>query len=238
MGTRKKGCYSKPTMKPTILALLLSFPLSAGAVDKSQLHVAKIFSLPKLQENYKSQVSLDAEIVQEIYQASLARTKTSKGSLKLAKPHFVRWEIYEPEANVTVSNGRKLWYFTPDARGKGKGQVIVRKAGSLTQQPLFRILTGLARLDQEFKVDKMDEVSGVLPQETWTRLVLVPLKKMGDIKEVELKVSSDYLIHELLTENENGNKTKITLQNQTLGAKLPPALFEFKPPADTEVVQQ
>lgn len=225
-------------MKLTIFALLLILPFSAKAVDKAKLAPMKVFSLPKLQEKYKSQASLDAEIVQEIYQASLARTKSSKGSLKLAKPHFVRWEIYEPEANVTVSNGRKLWYYTPDARGKGKGQVIVRKAGSLTQQPLFRILTGLSRLDQEFVIDKLEEVNGVLPQEKWTRLVLKPMKKMGDIKEVELKVGPDYLIRELLTENDNGNKTKIALQNQTLGAKLPPALFEFKPPADTEVVQQ
>jgi outer membrane lipoprotein-sorting protein len=60
---------------------------------------------------------------------------------------------------------------------------------------------------------------------------------MGDIQAVQLKVDAKYLIRELITETETGNKTKITLQNQVLGAKLPPALFEFKPPADTEVLQ-
>ena len=70
-----------------------------------------------------------------------------------------------------------------------------------------------------------------------SELVLKPQKRMGDIVTVRLKVDPKYLIRELITETETGNKTKITLQNQVLGAKLPPALFEFKPPADTEVLQ-
>ena len=49
-------------------------------------------------------------------------------NLKLSKPNLARWEIYEPEASVMVSDGHKLSYYTPDARGKGKGQVIERKA--------------------------------------------------------------------------------------------------------------
>lgn len=195
------------------------------------------FSLAKLQGAYKDSASLEADFLQEVYQASLGRTKSSKGSLKLSKPSSARWEIYEPEASVMVSNGRKLWYYTPDARGKGKGQVIERKSTELEHQPLFRILTGQSPLDKEFKVEKNEPVDGASPEEKWTELVLKPTKKMGDVATVQLKVDSKYLIRELITESTTGNKTKITLQNQVLGAKLPPALFEFKPPADTEVLQ-
>jgi outer membrane lipoprotein carrier protein len=195
------------------------------------------FSLAKLQSSYKKTASLEADFLQEVYQASLGRTKTSKGSLKLSKPNLARWEIYEPEASVMVSNGRKLSYYTPDARGKGKGQVIERRSTDLQNQPLFRILTGQSALDSEFTIEKNTPVDGAEPGEKWTELVLKPAKKMGDVATVQLKVDSKYLIRELITESETGNKTKITLQNQVLGAKLPPALFEFKPPADTEVLQ-
>ena len=87
------------------------------------------------------------------------------------------------------------------------------------------------------QVHAFDDVDAVAAGEPWTELVLKPRKKMGDIQAVQLKVDAKYLIRELITETETGNKTKITLQNQVLGAKLPPALFEFKPPADTEVLQ-
>jgi outer membrane lipoprotein carrier protein len=211
-----------------LILLLTSLPIFASS---------PAFNLEKLQSAYKKNASLEADFLQEVYQASLGRTKTSKGSLKLSKPNFARWEIYEPEASVMVSNGRKLSYFTPDARGKGKGQVIERKASDLAKQPLFRILTGQSTLNKEFKIEKSTQVEGTDKGEKWTDLVLKPQRKMGDVVTVRLKVDSKYLIREMITETETGNKTKITLQNQVLGAKLPPALFEFKPPADTEVLQ-
>lgn len=219
----------------SVLALLyVSGP--AFAVDKAKLPAKKAFSLEKLQRSYKKNASLEADFLQEVYQASLARTKTSKGTLKLSKPNLVRWEIHEPEASVLVSNGRKVFYYTPDARGKGKGQVIQKKTTELERQPLFRILTGSSPLHKEFKVVKMEEQPNLTSGDKWTQITLKPLKPMGDIEQVLLQVDGKYLIQELITENLSGNKTKITLQNQVLGAKLPPALFEFKPPADTEVL--
>ncbi|MGZ3650479.1 MAG: outer membrane lipoprotein chaperone LolA [Bdellovibrionota bacterium] len=214
-----------------LISLFMMYPAYAAKRRKGS------FSLARLQKSYKSSASLEADFLQEVYQASLGRTKTSKGSIKLSKPNLARWEIYEPEASVMVSNGHKLSYYTPDARGKGKGQVIERKATELEHQPLFRILTGNAPLDLEFKIEKNTEVDGTAEGEKWTELVLKPQKKISDIATVQLKVDSKYLIREMITESDTGNKTKITLQNQVLGAKLPPALFEFKPPADTEVLQ-
>lgn len=219
----------------SLLALIL-VPSDAYAAKKPAAKAKTPFSLEKLQQSYKKNASLEADFVQEVYQASLARTKTSKGTLKLSKPNLVRWEIHEPEASVLVSNGRKVFYYTPDARGKGKGQVIQKKTTELEKQPLFRILTGSSPLHKEFKVEKLEVLPGATEGEKRTELTLKPLKAMGDIDRVLLQVDGKYLIQELITQNQSGNKTKITLQNQVLGAKLPPALFEFKPPADTEVL--
>lgn len=208
---------------------------AAAAKPKEKAEMPK-FSLSKLQKSYKGMQSLEADILQEVYQASLGRTKTSKGNLKLSKPNFVRWEIEEP-ASVLVSNGSKLFYYVPDALGKGRGQVTISKANQLAKQPLFRILTGASSLAKEFKIEKESQVDGAKEGEKWTELVLTPQKKLNDIVKVALKVDSKYLIRELTTENESGNKTKISLQNQALGSKLPPALFDFKPPPGSEILQ-
>lgn len=210
-----------------LFTLLFSLPALA-ATDKK----APAFSLGKLQSVYKSTGSVDAEFTQEVYQASLARTKTSQGSLRLSKPGLVRWEIQEPEASVMVSDGRKVSYFTPDARGKGKGQVIERKATELQKQPIFRILTGEAPLDQEFTLVGKPQKEGQI-----TSLELAPKKPMADLATLKLRVGAKYLIEELILETQSGNKTKITLRNQSLGDKLPPALFQFKAPPGTEVVR-
>lgn len=216
---------------------LLGFAPISRAVDKAQIAATPQLSLAKLQSSYKQAGSVAADFTQEVYQASLARTKTSQGSLKLSKPNFVRWETEAPEASVMVSDGRKVSYFTPDARGKGKGQVIERKAGELERQPIFRILTGSSPLDKEFTLEKQEDIAGVNPEAKITVVTLKPKKPMGDLERAKLKVNSKYLIEELILEAQSGNTTKITLQNQTLGAKLPGALFQFKAPPGTEVVK-
>ncbi|MGZ3693193.1 MAG: LolA family protein [Bdellovibrionota bacterium] len=220
-------------LKALYILLLIATP--SHAVTKNL--ATKKISLDKLQKTYKNKASLEADFIQEVYQASLARTKTSKGNIRLSKPNFVRWEVSEPEASVMVSNGRRVSYFTPDARGKGKGQVIERAASELERQPLFRILTGNAPLSKEFIITKQETVEGITKGEKLRNLSMKPKKPMGDISEVRLQIDSKYLIRELNLENENGNKTKITLQNQNLGDKLPTALFDFKAPEGTEVLK-
>jgi outer membrane lipoprotein carrier protein len=235
MGAKEKRCYSGAMLKA--FALFLLFAVPAHAVDKSKISTVKKISLDKLQNTYKNKASLESDFIQEVYQASLARYKTSKGNIRLSKPSFVRWEVSEPEASVMVSNGRKVSYFNPDARGKGKGQVIERAASELERQPLFRILTGSAPLTKEFTIVKQEKMPGITKGETLTELTLKPKKSMGDISQVRLQVDAKYLIRELNLENENGNKTKITLQNQSLGDKLPTALFDFKAPEGTEIIR-
>lgn len=210
---------------------------SAIAVDKSKLNTEKPISLTKIQKKYKNAGSLEADFTQEVYQATLARTKTSKGSFKLSKPNFVRWEIYEPESSLMVSNGRKLYYFNPDARGKGKGQVIERKGTELEKQPIFQILSGTSPLDRQFKVEKIEKNAGLIKEAEATAVHLKPKISMGDLNSVVLRLNKKLMIEEILLEHESGNKTKITLHNQALGAKFPAELFEFKPPAETEVLK-
>ena len=229
----KEGCIVVPMKSKFLLSTGLLISTICFAADKD----GPKFSLAKLQSTYKTAASMEANFSQEVYQASLARTKTSGGTIKLSKPNLVLWTTESPEATVMVSDGRKVSYFTPDARGKGKGQVIEKKAAELERQPIFRILTGASALDKEFTVVKQSLVSGAGDEATSTQIWLKPKKAMADLEQAQITVNDKYLIQEIILENQNGNRTKITLQNQTLGAKLPGALFQFKAPPGTEVVK-
>lgn len=211
------------------LGLFLALSAVAGAPAAKKV---KIFSAEKLEQTLRDAGSLEAEFLQEVYQASLGRTKTSSGSISLSKPDRMRWETYKPEASLTVSNGRKLWYFTPALDSKGKGQVMEHSASRLKEQPVFRLLTGQAQLLKEFRLLEAPYQEGKF------RVQLKPVKPMGDLSLVRLEVTDKYLISEILLENKSGNRTKISLQNVKVGSKLPPVLFDFKPPPGAELIQE
>lgn len=223
-------------MKRTALALFL---VSFGAHALAPEAKAPKVSLAKLQISYRDAATLRADFVQEVFQATLARTKTSTGEIYLKKPNLFRWEVKEPEASHTVSDGKKLHYFTPNAGAKGKGQVIVRPSRDLTRQPLFQILTGTTALQEEFLVLKSERIDGIVAGESETRLTLQPKKSTHwqEVDEIALTVSSKYLISEINILHTSGNKTRIRLQNQTLGSKLSPKLFHFSAPQGAEVIQ-
>lgn len=225
-------------MKKLILSLIIATIGSAHPTTARAITPEKRlkFSLSQLQETYAKSQSLEADIIQEVYQASLGRTKTSQGNIRLTKPNKMRWETYKPEENVTVSDGSKLWYYNPKANA-GKGQAVAHSAREITSQPLYRILSGSAKLDKEFKIEKLEHVKGIAKGLERYIVVLKPLKPMGDLEKAQLTIDSKYLISELLLENSSGNRTKISLQNQALGTKFPSTLFNFTPPPGTEILK-
>lgn len=191
------------------------------------------FSLKRIERNYQKSGSVQADFEQEVFQATLSRTKSSRGKLLISKPDKVRWEIYAPEKTVMVSNGRKLYYYSPDAGVDGKGQVIVRPAKLLARHAVIQILNGSIPMDREFKLKKVEK------QAKGVRLVTVaPKKQLSDIEQVEMVVDGKSRIIGLTLQHHSGNRTKIRLKNLKLGDKLPTTLFEFKPPEGVEVLQE
>ncbi len=197
---------------------------------------ANHFSLTKLQNIYRAAESMEADFVQEVYQASLARTKSSSGNIRVAKPNKIRWETYKPDDSVMVSDGVKLWYFNPKSNN-GKGQVIEHSARDLASQPIYQILTGQAELTKEFEVLKITKEHGIAKGAAISVVSLKPRHSMGDLETVQITVDANSLILSILLENKSGNHTRISLQNQKLGSKLPPVLFNFKAPAEAEIVK-
>lgn len=215
-----------PKKRKALHVLLACLALFACSARKA---VAAI-DLKKLEKKYALVGSVESDFTQEVYQATLARTKSSKGVITLSKPLLVRWEIHEPERSVMVSNGVKVWYYTPKAGGDEKGQVIIRPAKELAANALIGILNGTIPIEKEFTLKEAHLEGGL------NSLVLTPKKAMGDITEVVLGVNDKYLIKDVKLVHRTGNRTKISLQNTRLGAKLPTNLFKFSPPPGTNVV--
>lgn len=216
----------RPLITACGLFVLAAPPLVAAAAKSAEPG----FEFRKLEKRYAQAVGLEANFIQEVYQSALARTKSSQGVISLKRPLFVRWETHEPERSVMVSNGKQLWFYSPQAGEAGKGQVIVRTAKELKENPLVGLLRGTLILDKEFTVLEFKR------SENSQELKLKPLKKLGDLALVELTVDSKYRIQQLNLIHHSGNSTRIRLQKQNFKAKLPTNLFQFSPPPGVDVV--
>ncbi|HBK80543.1 MAG TPA: hypothetical protein DDZ83_12890, partial [Nitrospinae bacterium] len=69
--------------------------------------------ISRIQKKYEETRTLKANFEQENHLRSLGRITRSKGRIILYKPGRIRAVYTEPENQLIVSNGKRLWIHTP-----------------------------------------------------------------------------------------------------------------------------
>src|SRR5438046_9087503 len=92
-------------------------------------------------------IDLRAEVTQTALNKILNQTIPAQGTVYLKKGGKLRWEYKEPTPQEIVSDGKKLWVYTP-----ALGQVNVGEATEALAGPAGSFLAGLGRLRAEFAV--------------------------------------------------------------------------------------
>src|SRR5437899_10415043 len=100
-----------------------------------------------LEGAYSRMIDLRAEFTQTAFNKSLNQTIPAQGTVYLKKGGKLRWEYKEPTPQEIVSDGKKLWVYTP-----ALNQVNVGDAPEALAGPAGSFLAGLGRLRAEFGV--------------------------------------------------------------------------------------
>lgn len=100
-----------------------------------------------LEDAYSRMTDLRADFTQTAFNKSLNQTIPAQGSVYLKKGGKLRWEYKEPTPQEIVSDGKKLWVYTPVLN-----QVNVGDAPEALAGPAGSFLAGLGRLRAEFNV--------------------------------------------------------------------------------------
>jgi outer membrane lipoprotein carrier protein len=139
-----------------------------------------------------------------------------------------RWETVTPEASILVSNGKKVWFYTPPFREGENGQVMVRKAADVQSKLAIDLLSGQADLKKSFKTKKLSD----------QHFDLKPLIPAGDVARIELFLEkSTNLVYKVVLYTKTGNQTELVLKDVTVNPQLADNMFQFVPPENTEEIQ-
>src|SRR3972149_2814891 len=88
-----------------------------------------------------------AASAQQAFNKSLGQTIPARGTVYLKRGGKLRWEYAEPTPQQIVSDGRKLWIYTPALNQGNGGDAPAALAG-----PAGSFLAGLGRLREQFGV--------------------------------------------------------------------------------------
>ena len=196
----------------SLLALsLLPALAQAGAID--QLH-----------DFLKNTRSFKADFSQALLAKNGRKPQQSSGTVAVARPGKLRWEIAKPYPQLVVGDGERFWIHDPELQ-----QVTVRKANKALGASPAALLSGSNDLERNFNLREAGEADGL----AWVEAT----PKTGDsgFERVRLGFAgADLQAMELF--DSFGQTTLVRFSRIERNPNLPAATFKFTPPAGADVI--
>jgi outer membrane lipoprotein carrier protein len=196
-------------------ALLLMVPLLATAQDAGYKRVEQFLNgLQGLQAQFRQTLADSKGVV----------THESSGTLAIHRPNRFRWDYREPNEQLIVSDGARIWLYDKDLE-----QVTVRRVDeSLSATPAM-LLSGEGTLEDNFKVTQSQQEGAV----QWVNLE--PRRSDTDFKAVRLGFAGDALKFMQLADK-LGQTTTLEFSKFERNPPPDPSKFVFKVPPGADVI--
>jgi len=211
--------------------LLLVVALLAVAVPVGAAAPTLDEAVQRLETTYQGLRDLKAEFRQAAFNRTLNQTTEAKGTLYLKKPGKLRWEYTTPTPQEIVSDGQKLWVYTPELK-----QVNVTAAPQALAGPAGSFLQGLGQVREQFEVRFLNPAQ---PTDADGNVVLNLTPKNPQPLLARLVLSVDQrsgLVQKAVLYDELGNEVRLAFLDVAVNPGLSDKLFVFTPPPGAVVV--
>ncbi|MCP3925615.1 MAG: outer membrane lipoprotein carrier protein LolA [Desulfobacterales bacterium] len=203
-----------------IFVITIFIPFSAY----SQITVNEI--LTGVEKRYKTGFTTD--FVQSSTLKAIEVTDTASGKAMFKKPGKMRWEYIEPNKQIIISNGKKLWVYQPAEK-----QVSVGSAPAIFGDGKgASFLSDITLIRKKFIVSLTGE-SG----KKHYAIKLIPREKGNiDITSIHLLITKKFIVDNIRTVNIYEDETVILLKNIIFVKNIKDSLFNFVTPKGVDEI--
>ncbi|MFH1368779.1 MAG: outer membrane lipoprotein carrier protein LolA [Elusimicrobiota bacterium] len=201
-----------------------------------------VYSIPVLAEDFdldkflldmenseKTLENVKFDYTQEISFPLTGEKQISNGQVIFAKPSNIYIKQLKPLEQIIVSDGKKVWIYTPDYN-----QVITDNWKKWTKNSM--IPDSLLNMKQNWTELKEKYSFAYADSEPDSRILLLTPKKK-DIWKIKFWVNSKtYIVNKLILYAENIS-VATTSYNYKINTEIDKNIFKFKPPKGAEVLK-
>jgi len=211
----------------TALALVLwvtvaTVPAAAQSLDDVVREIETVYS---------RMTDLRADFTQSAFNKSLNQTISARGTVYLKKGGRLRWEYTEPTPQEIVSDGKKLWVYTPTLN-----QANVADAPEALAGPAGSFLAGLGRLRSEFQVRFLNPAQPKDAEGSWV-LDLTPKQPLPTLTRLILSVDGkSWEVRKAIVHDQFENTVTMRFTKMAVNSGLPERTFTFVAPKGVVIV--
>lgn len=146
----------------------------------------------------------------------------SNGNFSVQRPGKLRWKTGEPFPQLLVTNNKQLWLYDPDLE-----QVTIRPVDDRMKETPALLLGG-----------KVEEIRGSFNVSSDDGAYqLTPKRAEAPFKTMEIRFGKKGLPSTMTVRDSMGQTTKIEFSGMEANPRLSAAMFNFDPPAGTDVIR-
>jgi len=168
--------------------------------------------------------SLQAQFKQTLADRSGQIVEEASGELAIRRPDRFRWDYREPNEQVIVADGARIWLYDADLE-----QVTVRKLDDTLSATPAMLLSGQGNLQDNFTVTQTSREGAI----QWVRME--PKRDDTDFKWVRLGFDGATLEYMQLADK-LGQTTTIEFSQLQRNPAIDPSRFTFTVPAGADVI--
>jgi outer membrane lipoprotein-sorting protein len=220
-----------------LLALLCISPVVAVASnDLQELSLDERQKIiEKFKELQKNIHSISALIKQEKHLAVLKKKVLTEGTLAMAKPNMLRWEIVKPEKSITVTDGGAMTVYHPDIK-EAQVYSISENLMARNAMSFFPIAMNGSLFDLEKKFS-----ASIFRRDGEIVYILIPLSKAAGRYMSSVTIYYDEatgLPRGFDMTTPKGDTTVTKLTDVRTNPELRPEMFNIKLPADVWITNK
>jgi outer membrane lipoprotein carrier protein len=173
--------------------------------------------------------SFSAKFLQQSTIKAMELTDSATGKVYVMHPGKMRWEYEQPDKQIIITDGYKLWIYRPE-----DNQVITGAAPEFFRDGKgASFLSDIKLLREKFEIVLLESEKSLFHE-----LKLTPREKTMDVASIRLSVSmSTFTVMRVATYNSYGDETRIELLNSEFGKALDEDLFNFNIPEGVDVLR-
>ena len=212
-----------------VAALTLALLVMATAVPAAAQSLDDV--VREIETVYSRMTDLRADFTQTAFNKSLNQTIPARGTVYLKKGGKLRWEYTEPTPQEIVSDGKKLWVYTPTLN-----QANVADAPQALAGPAGSFLAGLGRLRTEFQVRFLNPAQPKDAEGNWA-LDLTPKQPLPTLTRLILSVDpKSWEIRKAIVHDQFENTVTMRFTKMAVNSGLPEKTFTFVAPKGVVIV--
>jgi outer membrane lipoprotein carrier protein len=212
-----------------VAALTLALWVMATAIPAAAQSLDDV--VREIESVYGRMTDLRADFTQTAFNKSLNQTIPARGTVYLKKGGKLRWEYTEPTPQEIVSDGKKLWVYTPTLN-----QANVADAPEALAGPAGSFLAGLGRLRTEFQVRFLNPAQPKDAEGNWA-LDLTPKQPLPTLTRLILSVDpKSWEIRKAIVHDQFENTVTMRFTKMAVNSGLPEKTFTFVAPKGVVIV--